>query len=153
MKYYTSVLFLFIALNIFGQDTTVQINSSWKNLTTQLKRRTDIVINLGSFLPEFNKNAKKEYSNSKLIAIELVNFIETIKTLDSTSISIVSSKNDKLTQALSRTLVVLESEKKLWKNNDFIDIITQLEGSENRIAVARNDFNETCKSFNRLDFF
>jgi LemA protein len=56
---------------------------------------------------------------------------------------------DKLSGALSRLLVSVERYPELKANQNFLDLQAQLEGTENRIAVARNDFNTTVQDYNQ----
>ena len=61
----------------------------------------------------------------------------------------VNTKNNRLTQAISRTLVTLENEMKFKNKNEVSKLIMQLEGCENQIALARLEYNETCKEYQR----
>lgn len=53
-----------------------------------------------------------------------------------------------LSQALSRLMVVVEKYPELKADENFLQLQAQLEGTENRIAVARKDFNETAQQYN-----
>ena len=53
-----------------------------------------------------------------------------------------------MTSALSRLIAVSESYPDLKANQNFLELQSQLEGTENRIAVARNDFNEVAREYN-----
>ena len=56
--------------------------------------------------------------------------------------------NGELTGALSRLLVVVENYPNLKSDKTFIGLMDELSGTENRIAVARRDYNETVQSYN-----
>jgi LemA protein len=57
--------------------------------------------------------------------------------------------NGELTSALGRLLVVAENYPNLKANENFLDLQAQLEGTENRIAVARRSYNETAQIYNQ----
>lgn len=153
MRFLIPLLFsgLFFFQNGYGQDTAVHINKAWATLKAQLQRRTDIVSNLVSIMSKSTKVNKEQLSNSKLFAVDLFNYIDTLSLKDSLSISRASEMNSKLTQALARTLASVENDKAFRSNNQFLELLMQLEGSENRIVVARRDYNDICKEYKRKD--
>ena len=57
-------------------------------------------------------------------------------------------EDQELTSALSRLLVVVENYPELKSNQNFLQLQDQLEGTENRISVARQDYNKTVEDFN-----
>ncbi len=145
------LLFFFSFQTIYGQDTTAHINTAWTNLKTQLQRRTDIVSNLTSILSKSTKVDKEQLNNSKLYSIDLFKYVDTLSYKDSLTISLASNKNNKLTQALARTLATLEDDKKLRSDNQLQGLLMQLEGCENRIALAKRDYNNVCKVYGKTD--
>lgn len=148
----TFILFFFFSFQtIYGQDTTAQINTAWTNLKIQLQRRTDIVSNLTSILYKSTKVDKEQLNNSKLFSIDLFKYVDTLSFKDSLTISLASIKNNKLTQALSRTLASLENDKKLRSDNQLQGLLMQLEGCENRIALAKREYNDVCKEYGKTD--
>ena len=140
---------ILISQSCFGQDTTALINSNWTNLKTRLQRRTDIISNLTTVLSRSKKIDKVELQNLKTYSIDLFNHVDTLTFKDSLSISLANTKNNKLTQAISRTLVTLENDMKFKNKNEVSRLLMQLEGCENQIALARLDYNEACKEYQR----
>ena len=140
---------ILISQSCFGQDTTALINSNWTNLKTRLQRRTDIISNLTTVLSRSKKNDKVELQNLKTYSIDLFNHADTLTFKDSLSISLANTKNNKLTQAISRTLVTLENDMKFKNKNEVSRLLMQLEGCENQIALARLEYNEACKEYQR----
>lgn len=153
MKYFTTILFSVIISfqTSFGQDTTAQINTSWINLKTQLQRRTDIVSNLVSILSQSPKVDKEQLSKSKTFAINLFKYLDTLTLKDSLSISLANEKNNRLTKALARALATSDNDKKLRSNKKLPELFMQLEGCENRIALAKRDYNDVCNEYKRTD--
>jgi LemA protein len=145
------LLFFFSSQTTYGQDTTAQINTAWTNLKTQLQRRTDIVSNLASILSKSTKVDKEELNNSKLVSIDLFKYLDTLRLKDSLTISLASTKNNKLTQALARTLATLENDKKLSADDQLQGLLMKLEGCENRIALAKRAYNDVCKEYGKTD--
>ena len=153
MKFFTTILLLFLLSfqTSFGQDTTAQINTSWINLKTQLQRRTDIVSNLASILSKSTKVDKEQLSKSKTFAIDLFKYVDTLTLKDSLSICLANEKNNRLTEALEKTLASSDNDKKLSSNNQLPGLFMQLEGCENRIALAKREYNDICKEYKRTD--
>lgn len=153
MKFIAKTIFIILLSfqRSYGQDTTTQINTAWTNLKTQLQRRADIVNNLTSFLSKSTKVDKEQLNNSKVFSIDLFKYVDTLSFIDSLSISLANNKNNRLTQALARTLASLENDTKLRSDSQLQGLFTQLEGSENRIALAKREYNEVCKEYGKTD--
>jgi LemA protein len=150
----TTTIFFIILLSFqisYGQDTTALINKEWTNLKTQLQRRTDIISNLTSILSKSTKVDKEQLNNSKVFSIDLFKYVDTLSFKDSLSISLASDKNSRLTQALARTLATLENDKKLRSDNQLQGLLMQLEGCENRVALAKREYNEVCKQYGKTE--
>ena len=145
-------LFLF-AQNSFAQDTTSSINESWANLKTQLQRKTHIANDLVASLSKSQKVDKEQLNNLKSFAVELFKYVDTLTHKDSLSISLANDKNDRLTQAIAKILVSVENNDKFKGNKEVIGFIMQLEGCENRIAIAKMEYNKLCKEYGRSDLF
>ena len=144
------ILFSFTSHNCFGQDTS-SINKSWKTLKIQLQRRTDIIVNLTQPLYSSKIVDKKELIKLKKSAVDIFKYLDTLKRLDSSSIVIIRNSNNQLTTTLTKTLVSFENDKKFKNRNTVMNLVYQLEGTENDIALARREYNETCKKNNRTD--
>jgi LemA protein len=148
-----SVLLILLSQSCFGQDTTALINASWTNLKTQLQRRTDIITNLTNELYKSTNVDKVELTNSKTYCIDLFKYVDTLTFRDSLSISLAYNKNNRLTQAISRTLVTLENDQNFKNRNEVTILIMHLEGCENRLALVKREYNETCKVYQRTDLY
>lgn len=116
-----------------------ETNSQWAQIENQLKRRADLVPNLVNTVKGFAKQEK-----DVLIGVtEARSGIEKAKTPGE-----LAQANDQLTSALSRLNVVVERYPELKSNENFIRLQDELAGTENRIAVARKDYNDSAKVFN-----
>ena len=137
------------------QASEQQVKASWSEVINQYQRRADLVPNLVSTVKaeakfEQDTLTKVIEARSKATSIqatpELVN--------DPVAFQKFQAAQGELTGALSRLMVVSENYPNLRANQGFRDLAAQLEGTENRIAVARNryiqavqDYNVTVRSF------
>jgi LemA protein len=142
---------LFLSQASMAQETTKSVNDAWTSLRTQLRRRTDLVINLTNSLSTSTHVDQEELKKAKNLAADLFRLTDTVKTLDSVSISFASGLNANLTQVLGRTLVTLEEDQKLKNSNLVRDLQLHLEATENRLNLARIIYNEACTKVNRQD--
>lgn len=147
------ISFFIFSQTCIAQDTTKAVNDAWANLKTQLQRRTDIVNNIANVLAKSKQVDQMELTKAKGLAVDLFKYTDTLKTLDSLSIFYVNALNTDLTQALARTLVTLERDQKLRSSASVQDLLVQLEGIENRIMVAKMDYNDICSDNNKKELF
>lgn len=129
-------------------DNAVEAASA--EVTNQYKRRADLIPNLVSTV--------KGYASHEKETLEAV----TQARADATSMTIDASKatpeqvakyqqaQGQLSQALGRLMVVAEKYPDLKANANFLDLQSQLEGTENRITIARNRLIEQIQAFNNL---
>ena len=142
-------IILFHSQNCLGQDSA--ITNSWENLKTQLQRRTAIAISLTKSMSASKSVDKKELGNSKKIATDVLNYLDTLKKSDSLSIAMTGQKNNDLKQALKKVLASAEGDRKYARQAEFMNLIAQFEGAENRFVLARRQYNDVCKEHNRPD--
>ena len=115
------------------------VSTSESNIDTQLQRRSDLIPNL--------VNTVKGYaSQEKDIFTDIANARS--KLSGAANISEQANADSQLSNALSRLLVVVERYPDLKSNQNFQDLSIQLEGTENRIAVARQDYNTAVTNYN-----
>ena len=135
--------------DIQSQDEAVK--SAWSEVLNQYQRRADLVPNLVNTVKWFAAQEQQVLSavveaRSRVGSIqatpELVNNPEAFKRFQDAQASMSS--------ALSRLLVVAENYPTLKSDQNFRDLQAQLEGTENRIAVARNRFIKSVQQYNVL---
>ena len=123
--------------NLVTLEQAVDISES--NIDTQLQRRSDLIPNL--------VNTVKGYaSQEKDIFTDIANARS--KLAGATNVNDQANADNELSNALSRLLVVVENYPNLKSNQNFQDLSVQLEGTENRIAIARQDYNTAATSYN-----
>lgn len=138
------IIILIIALfagsynNLVGKEEDV--DSKLADVSVQLERRADLIPNL--------VNTVKGYTSHET---EIINSITSArqKLLNADSVSEKAEANDELTNALNNLLVVVENYPDLKANTNFIQLQDELAGTENRIAVARKDYNDAVKDYNK----
>lgn len=148
-----ATLLLVLALSGCGyntlQSTDEQIRASWAEVLNQYQRRADLVPNLVSVVKGFAAQEKDVLlgvtsARSKVGSIqatpELIN--------DPDAFAKFQSAQGELSSALSRLLVVVENYPQLKSDRNFRDLQAQLEGTENRIAVARNRYIKAVQEYN-----
>lgn len=140
------IIAIVILLGVFavsGYNSLVSleqnVNTAQSNIDTQLQRRSDLIPNL--------VNTVKGYAaQEKDIFTDIANARS--KLAGASTVTDKANADSDLSNALSRLLVVVERYPDLKSNQNFKDLSVQLEGTENRIAVARQDYNTAVTKYN-----
>lgn len=115
------------------------VNAAESNIDTQLQRRSDLIPNLVSTVQGYASQEKEIFTDIADARSKLAG---------ATNVTDQANADSELSGALSRLLVVVERYPDLKSNQNFRDLSIQLEGTENRIAVARQDYNTATASYN-----
>ena len=133
--------------NMTRQDE--QVKAAWSEVVNQYQRRADLVPNLVNTVKGFAAQEQKVLigvteARAKVGSIqatpELIN--------DPQAFAKFQAAQGELTQALSRLMVVVERYPELKSDQNFRDLQAQLEGTENRITVARNRYIDAVREYN-----
>ena len=146
------IIVIIIAIVVGGYNGLVgqreSVNKSFANLQSQYQRRSDLVPNLvntvkgaANFEQQTLTDVTEARARATSIAIDPSNATPE-------QIAQYQESQGELSQALGRLLAVTENYPQLQAVGGFRDLQVQLEGTENRIAVARNDFNEVASGYN-----
>jgi LemA protein len=137
-----------VGLNNTMVEKQETAKTQWSNVESAYQRRADLIPNL--------VNTVKGYASHEKETLEGViqaRANATKTTIDPTNVTpeqmakFQESQNS-LTGALSKLMVVVEQYPDLKANQNFLELQSQLEGTENRINVERNRYNETAKDYN-----
>ena len=127
-----------------------EVEATWAEVQNQYKRRADLIPNLVSTVKGYASHEKET-----LMAVVEARSKATAVNIDPTKLNAASMKKFSKAQgalgsALSKLMVVVEKYPDLKANQNFRDLQVQLEGTENRITVARNRYIQSIKEFNNL---
>jgi LemA protein len=126
------------------------VSKAWGNVENAYQRRADLIPNLVETV-----KGVAEYEKSTLEAVIEARSKASQTTLDPTNLTeenmaAFQTAQDNLSQALNRLMVVVERYPELKATENFKELQAQLEGTENRIAVERNKFNEAVQPYNSM---
>ena len=121
-----------------------QVSANWAQVENQLIRRSDLIPNLVNTVKGYAKHEEGVYTKIAELRSKLAGSI------GNGDVDAVSKSASELDGALSRLLVIVERYPELKADKNFIMLQDELTGTENRIAVARRDYNESIKTLNAL---
>ncbi|GAB3190833.1 LemA family protein [Hydrogenophaga aquatica] len=155
MKRWALALFLTVALSGCGyndfQRLDEQTRSAWSEVLNQYQRRADLVPNLVATVKgeaSFEQETLTRVIEARAKATSVQVTPETLN--DPQAMQRFQAAQGELGSALSRLLVVAEQYPSLKTNQGFSDLRVQLEGTENRITVARNRYIQAVQDYNVL---
>jgi len=125
------------------------VKSQWAQVENSYQRRSDLIPNLVSTVKgyaEFEKSTLTEVIQARASATSMK--IDA-NNLSPENIAKFQQAQDGLSGALSRLLVSVEKYPDLKANQNFLELQSQLEGTENRIAVERGRFNDMVQAYNK----
>lgn len=120
------------------------VNSQWAQVDNQLKRRNDLIPNLVSTVKGYAAHEKAVFTDIADARAKLGG------AMNKNDMKGIQQSNSDLSNALSRLLVVVERYPELKADKQFINLQDELAGTENRLAVARRDYNESVKQINAV---
>ena len=124
-------------------------NAAWAEVQNQYQRRSDLVPNLVATVRGYAKQEKDVFvqvteARAKATSIHL----DANDLTDPAKVKQLQDAQNALSGALGRLLAVSENYPDLKSNQNFLALQSQLEGTENRIAISRRDFNEAVRVYN-----
>jgi len=147
------VVVAILGLSSCGYNRMQQLEEAvfraWGDLEAQLQRRADLVPNLVATVKGFAAQERETLEavvNARARATSVQLTPEMLS--DPQAVAQFQEAQGSLSSALSRLLVVVEAYPDLKSNQNFRDLQVQLEGTENRISVARQRYNEAVERFN-----
>jgi LemA protein len=126
-----------------------QVDSSWAQVEADYQRRADLIPNLVATVSgaaNFEKSTLVEITEARA-SVGKVNINPSAAPSDPAKLAEFDKAQSQLSSALSHLLVVVERYPDLKANNNFVTLQAQLEGTENRITVARRDYNDAVQQY------
>ncbi len=149
-----SVLILSILLSGCGMQSIPtalnEVEAAWSEVLNQYKRRSDLIPNLVNIVKGSASHEKDTLTAVVEARAKATNTQVNAGQLTPETLKKFSQAQAGLGSALSRLMVVVERYPDLKANQNFRDLQVQLEGTENRITVARNRYIQSIKQFNNL---
>lgn len=130
--------------------SSASVDTAWAQVQTQYQRRADLIPNLVNTVQgaaNFEKSTLTDVINARANATKVTVDLSKAPT-DPEALKRFQQAQDTLSGSLGRLLAVSENYPELKANTNFRDLQAQLEGTENRIAVARGDFNKAAQGYN-----
>ena len=153
VKQWMAAMLLAVSLSGCGYNTMQSqdeaANAAWSKVLNQYQRRDQLVPNLVATVQGYAKHEKEVLTEvtearAKVASVQLTGDTAT----NEQQLKAFSDAQAGLTSALSKLMVVVEKYPELKANANFLDLQKQLEGTENRIAVARSDYIESVQTYN-----
>jgi len=127
-----------------------EVEAAWSEVLNQYKRRSDLIPNLVNIVKGSAAHEKETLTAVVEARAKATQTQVSADQLTPETMSKFSQAQSGLSSALSRLMVVVERYPDLKANQNFRDLQVQLEGTENRITVARNRYIQAIKEFNNL---
>ena len=124
------------------------VQNQWANVETQYQRRADLIPNLVSTVKGYATHEKSTLAEVVKARSEATSVKIDPTDLTPEKLAQYQKAQGNVSAALGRLLMVAENYPQLKANENFLELQSQLEGTENRITVARKDFNDAAKEYN-----
>ncbi len=132
--------------NMVTKDEAVK--SAWSNVETQYQRRADLIPNLVSTVKGYAAHEENTLSAVVEARAKATSVNVALDEITPENIAKFQEAQSAVTSALGRLIAVAENYPDLKANQNFLELQAQLEGTENRISVARKEFNDATQIYN-----
>jgi LemA protein len=150
-----AVVALALGLSACGINTVPrqdeQVKAAWSQVQNEYQRRADLVPNLVATVKGYAQQEKTvltQVIEARAKATQTTVNLPPDVTSNPQAFKQFEQSQNQLTQALGRLMVVVERYPDLKSNQNFLALQSQLEGTENRIAVARKDYIDSVQTYN-----
>lgn len=124
------------------------VSNQWANVETQYQRRSDLIPNLVNTVKGYAKHESETLESVMAARSQATQVKIDPSNCTPQQLAAYQKAQGDVTTALGKLLAITENYPDLKANHNFLELQSQLEGTENRINVARKDFNDTAKKYN-----
>ena len=124
------------------------MKTAWSNVETQYQRRSDLIPNLVNTVKGYAAHETQTLTEVTEARAKATSINLSTDDITPESLADFQREQSEVRSALGRLIAVAERYPDLKANQNFLELQSQLEGTENRIAVSRNDFNEAAQRYN-----
>ena len=126
------------------------VNTAWSQVENQYQRRADLIPNLVETVKGYAAHESTTLEGVIAARAKATQVLVDPTNATAEQIAAFQAAQGELSQALGRLMAISENYPDLKANQNFAALQSQLEGTENRITVARNNFNEVARQFNTM---
>ncbi len=156
MKKSTIILLATVAVVVFWGvgaynglvSTQETLKKTWANVENQYQRRADLIPNLVETVKGYAKHESSTLEDVVNARAKATQITVDPENLTPEKLQEFQAAQGQLTSALGRLMMITEAYPDLKANQNFIELQAQLEGTENRIAVARQEYNQEVQNYN-----
>jgi LemA protein len=144
------VIILFKGCGQYNNLVTLreQVNRDWSNVENVYQRRADLIPNLVNTVKGYATHEQTTFTQVVEARSKATQVKIDASNMTDADLQRFQAAQGEVSSALSRLLAVAEAYPDLKANQNFLELQAQLEGTENRITVARRDFNSTATTYN-----
>ena len=124
------------------------VSNQWANVETQYQRRSDLIPNLVNTVKGYAKHESETLESVMAARSQATQVKIDPSNCTPQQLAAYQKAQGDVTTALGKLLAITENYPDLKANQNFLELQSQLEGTENRINVARKDFNDSAKEYN-----
>ena len=137
-------------VSIFNKMVSLEEGTSgqWANVESSYQRRADLIPNLVNTVKGYAEHEQETFQAVVEARAKATQTVVDPSNISPEELAEYQAAQNGVSSALSRLLAVVENYPDLKANQNFLELQSQLEGTENRINVERNRFNEVVKSYN-----
>ncbi len=126
------------------------VNNAWSQVENQYQRRADLIPNLVETVKGYAAHERETLESVIAARAKATQVVVDPNHATAEQIAAFQAAQGEVSQALGRLMAISENYPDLKANQNFSALQSQLEGTENRITVARNNFNEVARQYNTM---